>query len=62
MVKYSKQHFKDVAAIIFTLPMYCRIMVAERFCHLFIESNPSFDVDRFIDACGLKDEVSVKEI
>jgi len=62
MVKYSKQHFEDVAKIISTLPINCRIMVSERFCHLFIESNSSFDVDKFVNACGLKDEVMIKEL
>jgi hypothetical protein len=62
MVKYSKQHFNDVAKIISTLPINCRIMVSERFCHLFIESNPSFDVDKFVNACGLSDEVVIKEL
>jgi hypothetical protein len=62
MVKYSKSQIKDIASITLSLPLKSRIMVSERFCQLFIRTNTDFDVDKFVDACGLKGEVSIGEV
>jgi hypothetical protein len=51
---YSKSQIKDITSIIFSLPIESRIIVSEKFSHLFIRTNPDFDVDRFIDDCGLE--------
>jgi len=60
MFRYTRKHYIDVAKVIYSLPLDCRIMTSERFCHLFIDDgNPSFNVDRFVNACGLKDEVTI---
>jgi hypothetical protein len=49
---FQKRHYEAIAAIIAALPCQCPALAAA--CvREFRRDNPRFDVDRFLDACGL---------
>jgi hypothetical protein len=52
-VKYTRQHFRDIAALVAKLPKKDKKGEAERFCKLFAASNPQFDRKKFLAACGV---------
>ncbi len=54
MVKYTRQHFRDIAGLIKEInPKTKRKIEAEKYCKKFKEDNPRFDKDKFLEACGL---------
>ncbi|MEO1208426.1 MAG: hypothetical protein AAFX78_02690 [Cyanobacteria bacterium J06638_20] len=46
------RHFATIAAIIASLPKPIRYDVAEHFAFELRETNPKFDIDRFLAACA----------
>lgn len=50
------RHFRTIAAIIRQFPDYGRGPIAFRFANELEKTNPNFDRDRFMAACGLNEE------
>jgi hypothetical protein len=54
MPKLERRHYKLIAAIIASLPdTASKLLVAHHFGKLLASTNPNFDYDRFIAACGV---------
>jgi hypothetical protein len=54
MPKLERRHYELIAAIIASLPDTAnKLVVAYHFGRQLVKSNPNFDHDRFIAACGV---------
>jgi len=56
MVKYTRRHFQEIAALISKVPAAQRREEAERYASMFRADNPRFDEGKFIAACKLDAE------
>jgi hypothetical protein len=56
MVKYTRRHFQEIAALISKVPAAQRREEAERYANMFRADNPRFDKGKFMAACKLDAE------
>jgi hypothetical protein len=61
MVKYTRRHFEDIAALIAAIPANKRNAEIEKYCNLFAADNPRFDRKKFAAACGNTLDKSAKK-
>lgn len=58
-ISFQRRHFELIADLIRSAPLYDidrqRKPLARHFAHALAATNPTFDQERFLTACGVED-------